>query len=82
MGGTSRFLVSGWGIFAVRATQCIKLRGARDAAKCRRYLCLRTERRRIRAYAALMLANRPVRGNHETQRNSQPEITQTSDRLE
>ena len=49
--------------------------------KCRRYVCLRTDRRRIRTYAVAMLANRPARGNHETQRITQPEITRPSDRL-
>src|ERR1035437_4932170 len=54
---------------------------SRLRGECRRYVCLRTYRRQIRAYASAMLANRPARGNHETQRISQPQITRTSDRL-
>src|SRR2546422_8876927 len=49
--------------------------------KCGSNVRLRTYRRRIRAYAATKLANLSWRGNHETDRNSPPEIARTSDRL-
>ncbi len=64
-GHRRRFPVIGW---ASRQSSPM-YQAARRALceKCRRYVCLRTDRRRIRVYVAEMLANRPARGDYARQ---------------